>query len=104
MTQKWIDAQEGYKVGDVGFLINFSHENTGGESYILRDTPAHTNQSRTPRLMGWCGSDNNVSTHACGVWKVVRIAKNGRTLVDVASEEETTAFLEEVGYPDLTDD
>ena len=58
--------------------------------------------SRVPRLIGWCGSYNNISTSGCGVWKVTRIAKNGRMLIQEATAEEVEAFLEEMGYPDLT--
>lgn len=104
MTTRWIDEQEGYNVGDCGFLISNSHETEGWERYHLRDTPAHTNVSRVPRLIGWCGSYNNISTSGCGVWKVTRIAKNGRMLIQEATAEEVEAFLNEMGYPDLTDD
>lgn len=104
MAQKWIDEQEAYNLGDTGFLVCNSHETEGWSRYHLRDTPAHTNVSRAPRLVGWCGSYNNISTHACGVWKVVRVAKNGRTLITETDADETAAFLDEMGYPDLTED
>ena len=38
MTTRWIDEQEGYNVGDCGFLISNSHETEGWERYHLRDT------------------------------------------------------------------
>lgn len=108
MTQKWIDAQVNEyetgpeKVGDCGFLIEISNENTGGTRYKLSYTPAYTNQSNEPRLSGWCGTYNNVATYGAGVWKIIRIAKNGRTLIEEVPEgEERTAFLEEMGYPDI---
>ena len=104
MAQKWIDGQEEYSLGDTGFLVCNSQETTGWSCYRLRDTPAHTNVSRAPRLVGWCGSYNNISTHACGVWKVVRVAMNGRMLITETDADETAAFLEEMGYPDLTED
>jgi len=104
MTTRWIDEQEGYNVGGCGFLISNSHETEGWERYHLRDTPAHTNVSRVPRLIGWCGSYNNISTSGCGVWKVTRIAKNGRMMLTRPTDEEVAAFLEETGYPDLTED
>lgn len=104
MTQMWIDEQEGYKVGDVGFLICNYNENTGSERWFLRDNPAHTNRSNVPRMLGWCGSYNNVSTSGCGVWKVIRIARSGRYLIEKATPDEVEVFLEEVGYPDLTED
>lgn len=103
METKWIDEQaEPLSVGDAGFLVRNSYENTGGERYELRDTPAHTNQSHMPRLVGWCGSWNNVSTYGEGVWKVIRVAKNGRLLLQEIEGAERQAFLDEYGYPDLT--
>lgn len=101
-TPFWIDEQESYNVGDAGFLIRFYHENTGAEHYTLRDTPARTNRSHEDRLHGWCGSYNNVSTHACGAWRVTRTAKNGRMLISKLTGDELAAFLEEMGFPDLT--
>lgn len=102
MAEKWIDEQEGYDEGNEGFLIRFSNENAGSERFTLRDTPAHTNQSNKPRLHGWCGSYNNVSTSAEGAWVVIRKAKNGRTLIRELDEGELQLFLEAMGYPDLT--
>ena len=104
MAQMWIDEQEGYKVGDVGFLICNSNENNGSEWWFLRDNPPHINRSNTPRMVGWCGYHNNISTSGCGVWKVVRIARSGRYLIETATPDEVEVFLEEVGYPDLTED
>ncbi len=104
MATKWIDEQEGYIVGECGFLISHSHEAEGWESYQLRSVPARTNVSRVPRLIGWCGSYNNISTSGCGVWKVTRVAKNGRMLIQEATVEEVETFLEEMGYPGLTED
>lgn len=104
MTQKWIDEQEDYGVGDKAFLICFYNENTGGERHTMRNNPARTNQSHEDRLHGWCGSYNNVGTHAEGVVKVVRIAKSGRYLVEEIEGDELQEFLEEMGYPDLTEE
>lgn len=111
MAQKWIDEQsneyEPYpeKVGDMGFLVQFSNEIKGSDRYSLRYTPAYTNNSNQPRLKGWCGTYSDLATYGLGVWKIVRIAKNGRTLVEeVLNGPERDAFLEEMGYPDLTDE
>jgi len=111
MSTKWIDEQcNDYeqgpeKVGELGFLIRISNENTGADRYKLSFTPAYTNQSRKPRLLGWCGTYNNVGTYGEGIWKISRIAKNGRTLItEVDDESETQGFLDEMGYPDLTVD
>lgn len=101
MTTKWIDEQEQYKAGDKAFLIQFSHENTGAENYVLRDQPAYTNVSRELRLKGWCGSYNNVSTYAFGAWEVIRIAKSGRYLIQELDGDALNEFLEEMGYPEL---
>lgn len=99
MGCKWIDEQAPYM--DVGFLVEISNENTGSSRYELRDLPAHTNQSHEPRLRGWCGSYNNVSTHAAGVWKVSEVARNGRVKVVELKGEALMEALEELGYPDL---
>ncbi len=66
------------------------------------DTPARTNRSHEDKLYGWCGSYNNVSTNACGAWRVTRIAKNGRMLISKLTGDELATFLEEMGFPDLT--
>ena len=104
MTTQWIGPDETLSLGDKGFLIEFENTNTGGERYELRDTPAHTNQSHQPRLVGWCGSYNNLGTHANGMAKVIRVAKNGRCLVQFLEGDELQAALEGLGYPDLTAD
>ncbi len=101
MTTKWVDEQEQYKVGDKAFLIEFYNENSGGTRYQLRDQPAYTNRTNEPRLTGWCGSYNNVSTDGGGAWKVVRIAKSGRYLIQELEGAELAEFLEEMGYPEL---
>lgn len=100
MSTRWIDEQE-YNVGDRAFLILNDNENTCAERYFMCDQPAHTNHSNRPRLHGWCGSYNNVSTHGCGAVKVVRIAKSGRFLVEELAGDELNDFLEEMGYPEL---
>jgi len=100
----WIDTCETPKVGSLHFLVEVSHSLNGWERFDLRDRPAHTNQSCQPRLSGWCGSWNDTSTFGRGIAKMTRIARNGRVCicnVDPASAE-GKAFLEEMGYPDLT--
>ncbi len=101
MAQMWIDEQEEFGAGDSAFLISFYNENTGGTRYTLRNQPAYTNVTNEPRLNGWCGSYNNISTHAEGVVKVVRIAKSGRYLVAHLTLKENEDFLNEMGYPEL---
>jgi hypothetical protein len=101
MTMKWIDELEQYEVGDKAFLIEFYNEGNGSTRYTLRDRPAYTNQSNEPRLTGWCGTYNNVSTTGDGAWKVVRIAKSGRYLIQELEGSELVDYLDEMGYPEL---
>ncbi len=99
MTQKWIDEQD--FDGDKAFLVEFYNSSAVRWSYVLRNTPAYTNLSNEPRLRGWCGSYNNVSTTGCGAWKVLRVAKSGRVLIEEMEGEELNEFLDEMGYPEL---
>lgn len=99
MTTKWIDGQD--FDGDKGFLVEFYNSTTECWRYALRNTPAYTNRSNEPRLHGWCGSYNNTSTTGCGAWKVLRVAKSGRMLIEELKGEELVEFLEEMGYPEL---
>ena len=106
MTQKWIGPfydEQLPQVGYIGFLVRISNQIKGWERHELRDTPAYTNESRQPKLNGWCGSWNDTSTHGCGLAKVVRVAKNGRVLVQEVDKDsdEGQATLEELGYPGL---
>jgi len=105
MTTKWIDEQgcagRGYDLGDKAFLVSFYNENNGSTKYVLRDQPAYTNVTKQPRLTGWCGSYNNVATESEGAWKVTRIAKSGRYLIEQLEGQELVEFLEEMGYPEL---
>lgn len=103
MAQIWIDADPGVTVGVVGFLIQIQNTRTGGEYYRLSDRPAHTNQSNEPRLYGWCGSWNDVSTDARGMARVERVARNGRALVRALKGKELAAALCTLGYPELYD-
>lgn len=101
MKNKWIGPHEELEVGDVGFLICFT-QSTGAETWVLRDTPAITNQTYEPRLHGWCGSyNNNKSTDAYGMARVVKRARNGRVLVEPLTGQALVDALEELGYPDL---
>ena len=103
-STRWIGPfdYEGFKIGDYGFLLRIVNNRTGGsEHYQFRDTPARTNQSLEDRLYGWCGSYNDVATHAEGVWKVVKVAINGRLKVERLSGGELADALEEFGYPGL---
>ncbi len=100
-NSRWIGPDPALSVGDIGFLIENAHENSGGSLFFLRDTPAHTNRSHEPRLHGWCGSWNNVSTEAHGLVRVERLARNGRAFVIELSGGELAEALEDLGYPEL---
>lgn len=100
-TTRWIGPDPTLSVGDIGFLIENANESNGGSQFFLRDTPAHTNRSHEPRLRGWCGTWNNVSTEAHGMVRVERLARNGRALVIELTGDELTEALEELGYPEL---
>lgn len=91
-------------VGSIRFLVKLRSHTKGWEKYELRDMPDHTQESLQPRLEGWCGRYNDVSTYACGLAKAVRLAKNGRVLVESVDPDspEGEATLEELGYPDLS--
>lgn len=96
----WIDACD---VSDIGFLV--SNTRQGSEPYVtLRDYPARTNQSRQPRLEGWCGTTNDVSCHAKGLARFVRYnSSRTRVLVQLIAPESVAAreYLEAEGYPEL---
>jgi hypothetical protein len=99
----WIDSDTyGMQVGQVGFLVKTErHERGMPTRRHLQSRPAHTNMSNEPRLTGWCGTTNNVATFAEGLARVVRIAQNGRALVERVKP--TRAVLKSLGYPDLAD-
>lgn len=103
MTGMWIGPADNLAVGLTGFLVENSHAIKGWERIELRDLPAYTNQSHQPRLTGWCGTYNDVATHARGVGRVVRMARNGRAYVEILTGDELTAALEELGFPELDD-
>lgn len=98
---KWIGPDDRLKVGTIGFLVSHTNTMRGSDVHELRDTPAYTNMSHRPRLDGWCGETNNVSTYGCGMAIVERVAKNGRALVRGLEGDDLRAALEEFGYPEL---
>ena len=95
----WID-RDYEAVGDVGFLVRIVRE--GRETYRLRDTPPRTNQSHEPRLTGWCGETDNVSTFGEGMARVTATNVAGeRMRVALLTGPELAAALEAAGYPGL---
>jgi len=101
MTTKWIEQQEHVALGDKAFLISFSNENSGSTRYILRSQLVYINWSSELYLTGWCGMYSNVAIQGEGAWKVIRIAKSGRYLIEELEGTELAEFLEEMGYPEL---
>jgi hypothetical protein len=95
----WID-REYQAVGDIGFVIETVRE--GRSRWHLRESPARTNQSHQPTLVGWCGETDNVSTHARGMARVVRVNGAGdRMMVEALTGEALVQALEACGYPEL---
>lgn len=97
----WIGPDDSLAVGDSGFLIERHHTLKGWRRYSLDPLPAHTNQSRQPRLYGWCGTTDDVAVHAHGMARVVRIAPNGRALLKALDADELAAALQAAGFPEL---
>lgn len=104
-TAMWIGGDfDDFTVGDVGFLVNTSHDTKGWDTYQLRQHPPKTNQSFEPRVYGWCGTTNGVACYGRGLARVEKVAGNGRAYVRHLTAEEATKLLnEEFGYPDLVD-
>jgi hypothetical protein len=103
MSTKWIGPfdYETWKLGDRAFLVRHTHHTKQWTRYDLRDNPPQTNQSLEPRIVGWCGTYNDVATHGEGLVKVVKIARNGRLQVQDLDDNERAEALEELGYPEL---
>lgn len=96
----WTDSDRIEVTGSkVGFLVRHDHLLHGTSVYSLTQRPAHTNRSHEPRLTGWCGSYNDISTHACGLGRISRVTGNDR--VQVVAVEATPELLESLGYPEL---
>jgi len=104
---KWIDCEsygdEITIIGGIGFLVESHDNNHGGSvSRSLYGSPLRTNQSREPRLFGWCGETNNVSKFARGVWRVSRINKAGdRMQIVKIIGDDRDAWLEKNGWGEL---
>ena len=102
----WIDYDDAETIqGEIGFLVRTQDQNVSGspETYHISLRPAHTNQSREPRLRGWCGTTQGQATFAEGLAKVVRVTKNDRAMVARVPQSEEAAALEELGYPELAE-
>lgn len=102
MSQQWIDDDGRHAVGDVGFLRRVCPQGQV-ERYDLDDRPPRTNRSHEPRLYGWCGETQNVNVYGAGMARVVRVAKNGRALIEHLRGADLVHALEETGYPELAE-
>lgn len=103
-TKMWMDSADRFShSGDVAFVLEVSPQQKA-DYYVARSSPGRTNRSNEPRLTGWLGETNNVSTHAIGVWKVVRQATCSAHRVEARRLEgaELAAALLDLGYPELT--
>ena len=95
----WIDNSNGYRVGDVGFLLEYTWHAKGGKSQMrLSDRPGQANMSGRIIVDGWCGESNNVSVYAYGVARVSRVCKNGRAQVVRLWMNEALKAYESLGY------
>lgn len=104
MTTQWIgpdDRLDRLAMNLVGFLWKRSHTMKGWDRFSLENRPPYTNKSGEPRLMGWCGTTNDISVTGCGMAKVVRVAGNGRALVQILEGQDLKDALDELGYPEL---
>ena len=99
----WIDLDSEVAEGDVGFLVRFEAER-GGSRVCVRANPARTNQSRVPRVYGWCGTTDGLALHADGVVRVGKRHPYGDRLdVTPLRGADAVAALESLGWPELAD-
>jgi len=101
MITKWIDEQD--FDGDKGFLISFYDSKDASTRDKLGYKPAYTANNK-PFLYGFHGSFDNVITTGCGAWKVIKVAKSGRVLIEKLNGKELVEFLEDMGYPELIEE
>ena len=102
--QIWIDSDDlsTIEVGETGFLVEVENQLTGYHAFSLYSSPPKTNQSHQYRAHGWCGTTNDTAVYGRGVWRVVRVAKNGRIKIEkITDRSKLETFLEECGFPGL---
>jgi hypothetical protein len=98
----WIDNDNDMPADAIGFLIELTPQGRA-ERMTLRVRPGRTNQSQHARLYGWLGSTNNVSAHARGVARVIKLnAAGDRAMVEKLDGTDLADALETLGYPGLT--
>jgi hypothetical protein len=67
----WATENEGtLAVGDVGFVVERSHE--GVDVTQVWKLPARTNMSHEAKLRGYCGETNNIVITARGACEILR--------------------------------
>ncbi len=89
-----------FKKGDIGFLVLRDGDDT--DEMAISSTPWMTNQSGEPRLSGWLGNTQNVSSSAYGLGRVVAVDDNSQTVRVVrVVDRKVPAALAELGYPEL---
>ncbi len=98
-----LDNNDGWKVGDLGFVLEAFNTSTGHAVWSLARKPGHTNQSHELRLRGWLGGNGNITTDAHGVAIVTKLfPRSGRMCVNcLAGKPEVAAlrkWADENGY------
>jgi hypothetical protein len=103
-TPRWVDCDTyEHSDGQVYYLVEVLNTMDGYTRWRLSDRPCRTNQSREPRLHGWCGETNNRSVYARGLVRVTAIASDGdRCRIARLTDREQAAFLGAAGYPELS--
>jgi hypothetical protein len=97
----WIDGDK-CEVSEIGFLIEIYSENTGNVWFKLRDCPVKDRETGEWTALGYDRGQNNLHSLSQGVWKVIKVAGNGRVLLArVLDREELVKFLDDTGFPDL---
>lgn len=103
MAPKYIDLGDvhiiDYTAG-VGFLIETRPQGKAPR-FEVHPHPGHTNQSHEPRLSGWLGETNNVSSFARGVVRCVGRSDNDRVSVEPLDGDSLRAALATLCYPEL---
>jgi hypothetical protein len=101
--QLWTDdlATNFAPIGTVGFLARHDYHREGRAAYFLEEKPCHTNMSHDPKLHGWCGTTNDVATHAMGLARVSQVTKNGRVRPTPLKDSEVPEALRGLGWPSL---
>jgi hypothetical protein len=97
----WIDNDNDFRTGDIGFLIEIEPQGQTARTTIRR-SPGAKNMSGERVLAGWLGTTNNISHTARGVGRVTAVTADGdRARVTQFRDADLEAALETLGYPNL---